>query len=432
MKKPRGRGRLIHDFEGITAMAEGIEKMEDSSEKSVLYVKTFGGFSMTWKEKLLTGSIKSSESQFIYLMQLLLHHRENGIERDTVEEILFEDRDIANIHHSMQSVVYNAKKRLRQMGLPETNYIELKRGVFHWTKKIPVVEDAEEFENLCQKAESEGDDEKRLELYLKACHAYRGEFLPLQAGIIWAAQEARRYSEMFCHCVESAVLLLRGNEDYIRMEELGVYASKIQPLSDWETVTMEALISQNRYEEAQRLYDETVDFYSQKQGLRPSKSFMELFSRLGAQLHHQYATLDEIQKGLSGLEDEPAVTGGYLCPYPVFEGIYRIVERMMERGGQSVYLMLCTVVDSKGNPMKDGPMLDELSRRLEDAIVKSVRHSDTINRYGKGQYLVLLINTTRENCVLIQKRINDQFIIGRQRTGVQYYVSSVICPPMKP
>ena len=146
-------------------------------------------------------------------------------------------------------------------------------------------------------------------------------------------------------------------------------------------------------------------------------------------MQHQYATLDEIQKDLTGLEEEEISTGGYLCSYPVFQGIYRIVERMMERGGQSVYLMLCTVVDSKGNPMKDGPMLDELSKRLEEAILKSVRHSDTVNCYGKGQYLVLLINTTRENCTLIQKRINYQFLIGRQRTGIQYYVSSVICPP---
>ena len=99
----------------------------------------------------------------------------------------------------------------------------------------------------------------------------------------------------------------------------------------------------------------------------------------------------------------------------------------MERGGQSVYLMLCTVVDSKGNPMKDGPMLEELSQRLRDAIQQSVRRGDAVNKYGKGQYLVLMMNTTRENCKILQKRINYHFIVGRQRTGIQYYVNSVIC-----
>jgi len=105
-----------------------------------------------------------------------------------------------------------------------------------------------------------------------------------------------------------------------------------------------------------------------------------------------------------------------------------MVARIMERGGQSVYLMLCTVVDSKGNPMSEGTMLEELSQRLEEAICQSVRHGDAVTRYGRGQYLVLLVNTTRENCGVVQKRIDYRFLVGRQRTGIQYYVNSVVCP----
>ena len=39
--------------------------------------------------------------------------------------------------------------------------------------------------------------------------------------------------------------------------------------------------------------------------------------------------LDDIQRKLS--EDAEIVQGGYMCTYPVFQGIYRMVERMMER-----------------------------------------------------------------------------------------------------
>ncbi|MBQ6369686.1 MAG: hypothetical protein IJJ17_06395, partial [Parasporobacterium sp.] len=105
-----------------------------------------------------------------------------------------------------------------------------------------------------------------------------------------------------------------------------------------------------------------------------------------------------------------------------------MVERMLERGGQSIYLMLCTIVDGKGNAMREGAVLEELSARLEASIQESVRHSDAITRYGKGQYLVLLINTTLENCAVVQKRINHSFIVRRQRSGVEYYVNSVISP----
>lgn len=101
--------------------------------------------------------------------------------------------------------------------------------------------------------------------------------------------------------------------------------------------------------------------------------------------------------------------------------------RMLERSGQSVYLMLCTLVDGKGNPVEDSSVLEQLTDRLCEAVRCSVRRSDVINRYGKGQYLVLLFNTTRESCRILQKRINGRFRSGRQRLGVRYHVKSVIC-----
>ena len=71
-------------------------------------------------------------------------------------------------------------------------------------------------------------------------------------------------------------------------------------------------------------------------------------------------------------------------------------------------------------------MLEGLAKRLEESICTSIRNSDVVNHYSKGQYLVLLINTTREDCAVIQKRINYKFLTDRQRTGVRYYVNSVV------
>jgi GGDEF domain-containing protein len=77
--------------------------------------------------------------------------------------------------------------------------------------------------------------------------------------------------------------------------------------------------------------------------------------------------------------------------------------------------------------MREGERLEEMSSRLNEAIRYSVRHGDIVNQYGKGQFLVLLVNTTRENCEIVEKRINQKFIVGRQRVGVQYHINSVIC-----
>lgn len=397
------------------------------SKPDVLYVRMLGGFSIRWNGKLVAGGSKASESQYTNLLQILIHNRGRGVTRDRLEELLFEDRDMANVHHALQSVIYNTKKKLERAGLPTANYIVQKKGVFFWTDAFSIMEDASEFDELYRRAETSNDPDERLALYSEACHWYSGEFLPQQTAVIWVAQEARRYKSIFCECMEKAVSLLRAHQDFFQMEELGQFAAKVDPLADWETVTMEALVSLGRYDEARKLYDDTVQYYFNEQGLRPSKRMMEQFERLGTGMQHRHAVLDQIQAELSGEPDE--LPGGYLCSYPVFLGIYRMIERMMERGGQSVYLMLCTVIDGKGNPMRDGPMLNELAKRMGDAVRVSIRRGDAMTQYGRGQYLALLVNTTRENCMVIQNRINQRFVIGRQRVGIQYYVNSVFWKP---
>ena len=400
-----------------------------ANKPDVLYVRMLGGFSVQYNGKLIAGGSKATDSQFTDLLQILIHSRD-GVTRDKLEELLFYERDISNVHHALQSVIYNSKKKLEKAGLPKVQYIVQKKGVFFWTDEIPMEVDADLFLNTIENAKKKEDIHEKQELYLDACYLYTGEFLPGQSSVIWAAQEARRYKEIFCQCVETTAELLRYTQDYFHMRELGLYASKVDPLADWEVITMEALACLNRYEDARQLYESTVDYYLNEQGLRPSKKLMQQFGRLGDQMQYKHAALDMIQGELGSTDTD--LPGGYLCTYPVFQGIYQMVKRMLERGGQSVYLMLCTVVDSKGNPMKEGEVLTQLSARLIDAVHSTIRRGDAMTRYGKGQCLVLLVNTTRENCTVIQRRINAKFIIGRQRTGVEYHVSSVIwAPPVK-
>lgn len=403
--------------------------MRGKTEENTLYVQTFGGFSLSYGGRSITGGMKSRESQFIYLMELLLHERAVGVSRDRLEAVLFEDREIGDIHHATRSVIYNAKKRLRAAGLPDVNYIVQKDGVYYWTNEVPVVEDAREFEQLYREAEEAEDLKDRLNRYLDACYCYRGEFLPAHAGVLWVAQEAKKYRGLFCNCMDKAVWLLRASEKYGEMEELGIYAAKISPMSDWETVTMEALVSMRRYTDARKFYDDTVELYFREQGLQPSRQMMELVHKLGSQLEQQRGALNEIQNRLA--EESCDEAGGYLCPYPVFQGIYQMVERMMERGGQSVYLMLCMVVDAKGRMIEEELILEELTENLGEAIHQAVRRSDVLCRYGGGQYLVLLVNTALEDCQVIQERISRRFAARRRRTEIQYYVNSVICSPKK-
>ena len=50
----------------------------------------------------------------------------------------------------------------------------------------------------------------------------------------------------------------------------------------------------------------------------------------------------------------------------------------------------------------------------------------TDNKWGGRDAYDLLINTSREDCDVVQKRINYHFLAGSRRMDLQYYVNSVI------
>ena len=414
--------------------------MEDL-KKNILVVTTFGGFSMIYNGKSIEGR-KNGNSQFAALMQMLVHYKNKGVKREQLEDVLFGERDVDDIHHALQSVIYNAKVKLKNSGLPkDINYIEIVDGVVYWTEEVPIWEDAAEFDKLyrhvdaldkklAEKPEGSTDEEvqKELKLLDQILMLYKGEFLPSGTLNLWIASENQRYEMLMKECVDKTANLLRLKNDYEKLENLGRYISKLQPYGEWENLTMEALVVLGRYDEARNLYADTVERYFDDRGLRPSENLMKSLESLGNQVVHSYEVLDEIQLKLMEQKEKSEEEGhkAYLCSYPTFRGIYQHLVRMLDRSGQSIYLMSCSIVDSKGNPMKESPILDELAGRLQDTLLKNLRKSDVVNRYGRGQFLVLLINTTREDCDNVQKRIDRHFLTSRQRTGIRYHVNPLL------
>lgn len=326
--------------------------------EKILQVKTFGSFSMIYDGKSLFGR-KVGETQFASMMQMLIHERKKGVSRDRLEQELFGEREVENVHHALQSVIYNAKKRLEKAGLPDVNYIEIRNGVVYWNDEIKVQEDATEFDQIYNRIKHEKNPDKKIKDLEKIFEIYTGEFLVKRQSVIWVAIEARRYEDMFRECVEEAAGLYREKQNYTQLEHLGVYASNIEPFSDWEALTMEAMVALGRYEEATNLYAETAERYFEERGLKPSKRLLDSMNQLGNQVMHSYDVLDNIQHNL---EEKGIPKGAYLCSYPTFRGIYHHLVRMLERSGQSIYLMLCTIVDSKGRPMKEGAMLERTGK----------------------------------------------------------------------
>ena len=398
-------------------------------ELNTLIVTMLGGFSLRYNGKEISlGNLNGL--QMVQFLQLLLHFRTQGVSRDLAKSVLFGDRDVDDVSHSIRNIIYNMRKKLKELGLPESQYVVKRGGVYYWADDIPVREDASEFDDAFDIAMQTEDDDERVEALTNAVYKYKGRFLYGNDSAVWIVQEGERYREQFSDCVNELVEALRDDHKYMLMHEIGLYATKVDPFAEWEIVTLEALSGLGKFDKTEAFYRQTVDAYTMEYGGRTNSYVREFVNRMGLKLIVDNESLEEIQKKIGNTGELD--TRGYYCSLPVFQEIYRMTERMMERAGDKIFLMLCTILDSKGNPMREGPRLEELSERLKDTLIETVRRTDTVTRYGKGQFLVLLINITYEDCSIVSRRINSRFMRSGQRTSVSYSVNNVIVSAFPP
>ena len=66
--------------------------MEQEQQNKTLYVKMLGGFSMSWGGRQIAIGPKGKDSQFVRLLEAVIHSGSEGVTRSQMEDILFEDR----------------------------------------------------------------------------------------------------------------------------------------------------------------------------------------------------------------------------------------------------------------------------------------------------------------------------------------------------
>lgn len=380
--------------------------MKDNDD--VLKVRMLGGFSMVWNGQTLMGGTHSDDTQLARLLQVLLHYGNKGVSRNELVRILDEDSKSDDINHLLRSVLYNIRRKFKELGFPESDFIEFREGRYYWTSDVKVWEDARAFEDLYTRAEEESDPLIRKKLYLEACFMYIGEFLPHQMRLPWVSDEEMRYSKIFKNCVEMAAEFLRAGEDYLALEELGRHASRVSPFSEWEALTMEALTAQGQYRRAQELYEKTVEMYQKEMGIKPSINLISKLDIHASILEYRSASAEEVYEKLS---ENVAGQREQFCSYPVFKGIYRMIRRAGNYISKDTFVMICTLTGTGENTRKsrlNNKKMAELSEKIINAICDSIKSDDLICRFTRDQFLVLLTDRTPEGCEVVRDRISHR------------------------
>ena len=101
------------------------------------------------------------------------------------------------------------------------------------------------------------------------------------------------------------------------------------------------------------------------------------------------------------------------------------MKRIIERNGQSAFLLVCTITDGKGYPLEKSERLETLAGELSIAIKSALRRGDLYTKYSDNQFLVLLLDIKQNDCVAVIDRINAQFENSSRKNYLKYHVAPI-------
>ena len=372
--------------------------MENKKEQLVL--KMLGGYTLTYGEKpIILG--RGNLTKSVQLLQLLLLHIDTGITKEDLGQALYDWEDVLNTNNSLNSMIYRLKNQLVMAGMPKEEYISIKNGICRWTGSMPVQVDVVEFEK-CVESAANADGNRKRELLERALSLYRGELLPLLSSELWVTVESVRLKKLYMSAILQLCEILEAGREYTQMLEIYKSVAEMYPFDEWQEKQIDTLQKMERFDDAFRVYQDTVRLYSEELGAPPSLKMRELLQKMNGKLLNSE---NDFMKIRSRLREEEWKNGAYDCAYPSFVDTYRLMCRIAERSKQSIHLMACKVYGNGSDEKLDKAVGQTLGRVIGD----SLRRGDAYTRYSESQYLILLSSAAKESFGMIFERIRGKF-----------------------
>lgn len=374
-------------------------------EYAKLRVTMFGDFVMNYQGTQLRLE-RTNTTKAMQALQMLLYYGESGVPRNMFMDALYsQDESVSDPANNLKVTVSNLRRLLVKAGLVGTT-IRFAGGNYYWQSELEVQLDIRDFSLEVKRAKVAKNKKEQLEHLTSACELYTGDFLPHLQTEDWSMAAAARYREEFFACVRQLAALYKEREDYPHMLQIATHAAALYPLEEWWALRIESLLGMERYQEAKAVYEESVNSLAEEYDVRPSKRLLECLRRIDKATENKNVTLDQLQ---AMLQEAALPNGAYYCPLPGFIDAYRVASRMLERSGQSAYLMLCWMVDGKGQRLTDKEKAAWAAPKISSAIRSALRRGDSYTQPGRDRFLVLLIGTNQENCSLISSRIEAHY-----------------------
>lgn len=399
----------------------------DQNTETRIQVNMFGGLAITYDGKNVSIG-KNKTAKYVQLLEIVWLSGDAGVQKDYLMATLYDREEQSNLSNSFNNLIYQMHKQLKKSGLPDYDYIVNRDGVFFADDRVDIDFDVKRFTSAIEKARATQNEEESMEFYRAAFDEYRAELLPELSTTEWLIIKSVQFQRMYAECVIALGEYYQKKGDFEAMYKLFKKAAELYPDDEWQVGEINALIGMQAYKDAYTVYDETVRYYTDELGVTPSNELLECYEKMSRQITNVPGKILQIRddiiehRGATGHDDE----GAYDCSFPSFIDAYHILSRNMERSGQSVYMMLLNIVDYEGKRITNTNKLENRSKLLQEAISMTLRQGDTYCKYSAGQYLLLLVGTSKESCKTVYRRVLNKFkLLAGPRTELEYSVVSL-------
>lgn len=372
-----------------------------------LRIKMFGEFSIEYGDNVRLEDIGRSRKVW-NLLEFLVANRQRNISQEQLIDVLWKNDDYDNPSNALKNLIYRLRMMLTEKGLPNREYVVLKRGAYSWNNQLKCSIDTEAFDEAYAHAKDEKNhtEDERLAHYLEAIDLYTGYFLPKSSYEEWTAPLSAYYHRIYLSCVDGAYELLMEKEAYDKIVEICNRAIAIDRYDEGlYEMLITALIHLEEYQTALEVYHIITDVLYNELGVNPSEKLRSLYQDMMKNIKSVELDLPTIKDDLN---EANARAGAFCCDYEIFKNVYRFIARSVNRTGSSVYLLLFTITN-QNNDMPEVNIRNNAMQALKEALHVSLRRGDTFSRCSSTQYVVMLPDISQENSVKVVERIHKQF-----------------------
>ena len=402
-------------------------------DDGIVQVRMLGGFSIRWKGELVHLE-RTNRTKVMQILQILLYMGENGATSEMLMEELFGEESIADPANNLKVTISHLRKTLKNSILGESFQVQYCSGGYYLKVGVPMWMDIREFAACTEPGVSSPD------MLLRAESLYEGEFLPHLNDLPWVGTVASFFRERYFDCLHRLYQMLSAQNEWRQLLLIAGRAAARYPQEDWYCICMKCLIELKQLPAARDLYRQALRILSDELNTDSSGRLEELL--------HQLEELEKQDRPyIEGVFDslqEPVVDESpYYCSYASFTDLYRISCRVMPYRTKLSHLVVYRFSESgEGQPLsKDSVEIEQAAELLRRGLQLNLRRSDTYTRYGTSIYLVLLIDSSWQDCVEIDRSIrrfydlhqNQEIVLHStiSRVGENFPVGSLERPALE-